>query len=422
MLMKNSNIFQKVWHLLISFGPGLFCIGYTLGTGSVTSMVKSGSDYGCQMLWVLFLSCLFSWVLMEAYGRYAVVSGDTAIHGIRTRFKFGRPLACIVAFGVILGQWSCLSGILSITSHAIGELIGMFVPGVGSSYWLTLLIAVAIICVMYFILIKGDYSFFEKFLVVLVTIMGLSFLVSMFIVLPPLSEIASGMIPVMPDSPGAKLMIAAFVGTTMAAPTCVVRPLLLKEKGWDMGDLRRQTKDSAFSALLMFVISASIMITATGVLFADGKTIDKVLDMVYVLEPVAGRFAVALFIVGLMSAGLSSIFPILMVAPLMVSDYRNGEMNTRTPYFKYITAIAAIVGLTIPVLGFNPIVSQVATQVANVFVLPLVAGLIIILVNRRDIMGDNKAGMLLNIGMSCAFVFSCIIAYTGVLALIDLVK
>ena len=417
-----KNIFKSIWKFLIAFGPGLFCIGYTMGTGSVTSMVKAGSDYGSSLLWVLFLSCLFSFVLMEAYGRYAVVTGGTAIHSIKTKLKGGRVLAVLVAVGIVLGQWSCLSGILSITSNAIGELIGLFIPGVENTYVLTLVIAVLIISIMYLMLIKGDYSFFEKFLVVLVTVMGLAFIISMFVVLPPAGEIAKGFVPSIPDASGAKLMIAAFVGTTMAAPTFVVRPLLLKKKGLTVKDVKQQTKDCLFSASLMFVISASIMITAVGVLFTEGKTVTKVLDMVYVLEPVAGRFAVALFIVGLMSAGLSSIFPILMVAPLMVSDYKAGEMNTKTPYFKYITAVAACVGLTIPVLGFNPIVAQVATQVANVFVLPLVSGLIIILVNRRSEMQNHKAGWLLNIGMVTAFIFSCVIAYTGVLSLIDLLK
>ncbi len=417
-----KNIFKSIWKFLLSFGPGLFCIGYTLGTGSVTSMVKAGSDYGSSLLWVLFLSCLFSFVLMEAYGRYAVVTGGTAIHSIKTKLKGGKVLAVLVAVGVVLGQWSCLSGILSITSNAMGELVGLFIPGVENTYILTLVIAIVIISVMYFMLIRGDYSFFEKFLVVLVTVMGLAFLISMFVVLPPVSEIAKGFVPSVPDTPGAKLMIAAFVGTTMAAPTFVVRPLLLKEKGWTKADVRRQTKDSLFSASLMFLISASIMITAVGVLFTDGKSVTKVLDMVYVLEPVAGRFAVALFIVGLMSAGLSSIFPILMVAPLMVSDYKKGEMDTKTPYFKYITAVAALVGLTIPVLGFNPILAQVATQVANVFVLPLVSGLMIILINNKKEMGAHRPGIFLNIGLAFAFLFSCIIAYNGIIALTNLLK
>jgi manganese transport protein len=40
--------------------------------------------------------------------------------------------------------------------------------------------------------------------------------------------------------------------------------------------------------------------------------------MIYTLEPIAGRMAVIIFFLGTLSAGLSSIFPILMITPLMI--------------------------------------------------------------------------------------------------------
>jgi manganese transport protein len=162
------------------------------------------------------------------------------------------------------------------------------------------------------------------------------------------------------------------------------------------------------------------MITATGALFHEGKVIQRVLDMVYTLEPVAGKFAVAIFVFGTLSAGLSSIFPILMVAPLLIADYRNGELDTNSKQFKILTAIAAVFGLIVPIIGANPIVAQIATQVANVFVLPLVIGAIIYLVNNKTEMGKHKAGVLLNIGLFSALIFSCFIAYNGIIALQEL--
>ena len=64
---------KRIRQILSAVGPGIFAIGYTIGTGSVTSMAKAGADYGLGLLWVLALSCLFSGVLMTAYGRFAVV-------------------------------------------------------------------------------------------------------------------------------------------------------------------------------------------------------------------------------------------------------------------------------------------------------------------------------------------------------------
>ena len=400
-------------------GPGIFCIGYTIGTGSVTAMIKAGSLYGMQLLWVLVISVFFSWILMEAYGRFAAVTGYTAVYGFRKLLKRGKLLAILVIVGVAAGQWSCLSGILGLTSSALFETLRLFIPSLaGKEYGIILGIAIALILILYSLLLVGRYSFFEKILIFFVSIMAGSFLLSMFIVLPETSEITGGLIPSIPV--GGQLMVAAFVGTTMAAPTFMVRPLIVKEKGWGRDSLRAQSRDAAVSATLMFIISASIMAAATGALFHEGRSVTQVLDMVYALEPVAGKFAVALFMVGAMSAGLSSVFPILMVLPLLVGDYRQGRMDTTSGTFKLLTAAAGLVGLAVPILGANPIAAQIATQVANVFVLPLVVLGIILLVNKKTLMGSHSAGWRLNAGLVSAFIFSLVISYTGLLGILSL--
>ena len=413
-----SSIFRRIWLMMLSIGPGIFCIGYTIGTGSVTSMARAGSEFGMQLLWVLSLSVFFAWVLMEAYGRYAVVTGESAIHSIRKKIKYGKPLAIIIVLGVVAAQWTALSGLLGLTANTLFELVHLFFPVIGpENYWLVLGIAIFLIISLYGMLLVGKYSFFEKILVIFVTIMGVSFIISMFIVLPPSADIIKGFIPSIPQVPGGKLMVAAFVGTTMAGPTFIVRPLLMQGKGWGKDNTREQSRDALFSAVLMFILSSAIMITATGALFYEGKVIHRVLDMVYTLEPLIGQFAVAIFVLGVMSAGLSSIFPILMVAPLLIADYREGVLDTKSKQFKVLTAIAALIGLTVPILGANPIIAQIVTQVAGVFVLPFIIAVIIVLINNQRDMGIHKAGVFLNTGLVLAFIFACFIAYTGIIAL-----
>lgn len=415
---QKFSILHKLWAILLSVGPGIFCIGYTIGTGSVTAMIKAGSMYGMQLLWVLCLSAFFSWILMDAYGRFAVVTGKTAMNAFKNHLKWGKILAVLTIAGVVMGQWSSLSGILGLTSNALYEFMRMFFPSLNeNNYWAVLAISILLIAIMYIFLLVGKYSFFEKILVVFVTLMGLSFILSMFMVLPSTEDIVKGLIPRIP--PGGNLMVAAFVGTTMAAPTFVVRPILLKEKGWCSSNLREQRKDALVSAFFLLTISATIMIAATGALFYDEKVVTNVLDMVQALEPVAGKMAVAVFMMGAMSAGISSIFPILMVLPLLISDYKSGKMETKTPTFKILAAIACLVGLIVPILGANPIVAQIATQVANVFVLPLVIGGIIVLINSKKLMGTQSANLFMNISLVTAFCFSLIISYKAVIALTD---
>ncbi|MEM7103215.1 MAG: Nramp family divalent metal transporter [Bacteroidota bacterium] len=411
---------KQLLNRLLAIGPGIFAIGYTIGTGSVTAMIVAGSTYGMQLLWVLFLSCLFSGILMEAYGRYALVSGESALYGFRKHIKFGSTMAILIIIGVTFGQWNSLIGILGITANAIFEVMALFVPAVKGYEYITILgLAVLIIGIMYALLWKGQYNVFEKVLLFFVTLMGLSFLFSVFIVMPDPKEIALGFMPSIPQVEGGRMLVAAFVGTTMAAATFLSRPLFIQGKKWTKDNLPNQRRDAIWAAVLIFFISGSIMAVAAGALFHDGIVVSKVLDMVYTLEPIAGRFAIAIFFLGTLGAGLSSIFPILMIAPLMVADYQAGKLDTTSKQFKIIAAVACVIGLTVPAFGFNPIKAQILTQVFNVFVLPLVILGIIILTNRQNIMGEHKAGLALNAGMVMALLFACIISYNGAVAIFE---
>ena len=399
---------------LSAIGPGIFAIGYTIGTGSVTSMAKAGADYGFGLFWTLVLSCLFSCVLMTAYGRFAAVTGETSLHGIVRFVPGGRWIALFVFLGIVMGQYTCLGGIMILTSGAIREAFGLSV-GVFP-------IACTIMVAMYALVTVGRYSFFEKVLAFFVFLMALTFVVSVFVTWPDAATLRRALPPLLPKDGTSLMMLAAFVGTTMAAPTFVTRPLLVREKGWSVADLATERRDAIVSATLMFVISGSIVAVATGALFAHGRGIERILDMAATLEPVAGRFAVAFFMVGTLAAGLSSVFPIMMVAPLLIGDWRNGRMETRTPLFRIICLVAALWGLVVPALGSNPVTVTVAAQIANVFVLPLTVGVILWLVNRESVMGAYRARGVMNALLAAALVFSIAVTVAGVKALVAVIR
>lgn len=419
-MSEHPNLLSKISTALRNLGPAFMAIGYTIGTGSVTSMVVSGNRFGMDLLWVLLLSCFFSWVLMEAYGRYALVTNETALYGIRKHIKFGNAIAILIIVGVSIGQWNSLIGILGISANAIYEVFANYFPVlVQYSYATILVIGIVVLSLMYLILLQGKYSSLEKVLIFFVSIMGLSFIISLFFVSPEADVVVKGLIPNIPDVPGGKMLVAAFVGTTMAAATFLSRPLFLQGKGWNINNLKDQSKDAKIAAIMIFVISASIMAISAAALAGEETTIVKVIDMVNILEPLLGKFAVTIFLFGILGAGLSSVFPILLITPILIADYQSGQLDLKSKQFRIITGIACLVGLTVPIFGANPINAQILSQVFNVFILPLVVLSIIVLLNRTSLMGKHKASTLLNIGMGLALIFSCVISYTGVVAIID---
>ena len=414
------SFLKKIIALIIGFGPGIFAIGYTIGTGSVTSMIVAGSTYGMQLLWVLLLSCIFSGVLMYAYGKYALVTGGTALHGFKNHISGGKIIAILIIIGVTFGQWNSLIGILGISSNIIYEILAIYFPSMESSrYIIVLVISIIVIATMYSLLLVGKYSFFEKILVIFVTIMAFSFIFSLLFVQPLPIDVIKGLVPSIPEVKGGKMMVAAFVGTTMAAATFLSRPLFVQGKGWSIKDLTHQKNDAIVAATLVFVISGTIMAVACGALYYAGKPVIHVLDMVGTLEPVAGKFALTLFFFGTLSAGLSSIFPCMLIAPLLLADYQSGKLDMNSKQFRIITAIASVLALTVPIFGANAIEIQILSQVFNVFVLPLVIVGIMILINNKKLMQGYKTSMFLNIGLAAALFFACVISYNGIVALID---
>lgn len=416
----DQSFVKKLLALILAFGPGIFAIGYTIGTGSVTSMIVAGSTYGMELLWVLMLSCVFSGLLIYVYGNYALLTGETALYAFKKHLRGGKAIAILIILGVTFGQWNSLMGILGITANIIFEILALNFPELrGLEYQAVLAIAVGIIIIMYGLLLIGQYTFFEKVLVIFVSIMGLSFLISLFMVYPLPVDVLKGMVPSVPQVPGGKMMVAAFVGTTMAAATFLSRPLFVKGKGWTLTDLKHQKRDAISAAVLVFIISASIMAVACGALFYEGEPVTKVLDMVGVLEPIAGKFALTLFVFGTLSAGLSSIFPCLLIAPILLADFQSGTLDTNSRQFRIITAIACVFALIVPVFGANPIEMQILSQVFNVFVLPLVILGIILLINNKRLMQGQPTHVLVNAGLVAALFFSVMISYNGVMALID---
>ena len=198
-------------------------------------MAKAGADYGLGLLWVLALSCMFSGVLMEGYGRMAAVTGETALLAMRKHLPCGKVLAWLVFVGVVMGQYTCLGGILTLASGAVAEMSGGAIPPFA--------IACAISAVMYAVLMIGRYSVFEKVLAFFVGVMALTFFASVFVTLPDAATLARAARPTLPEDGASLLMLAAFVGTTMAAPTFVTRPLLIREKGLTAADVGRQRID-----------------------------------------------------------------------------------------------------------------------------------------------------------------------------------
>ncbi|WP_372935422.1 Nramp family divalent metal transporter [Mariniphaga sediminis] len=398
-----SKIYKKAAIALAAVGPGLFLIGYNIGTGSVTTMAKTGAEHGMELFWALVLSCIFTFILMVAYGKVTLVTGKTALTNIKNEFQHGWILALYILIALIIGELLALMGVMGIVADLVQEAIRLLFNDLHiSRFWIILVLAVA----LYFLLWFGQYKTFEKVLTVFVIFMGLSFVVVFFMVSPDFSIIAKGLVPGIPDTPGAFGLVAAIAGTTCSAAVFVMRSTVVAEKGWGIKNLKEEKKDAAVSASMMLFLSGVIMAVAAGTLHVMGMKLENTVEMIHLFEPIGGDIAAFVLILGIVGAGLSTIFPIVLIAPWLISDYTGKPRNIHSTQSRMLILFAMLFAFGSVFLEQRPPALMVFSQAFQAIILPAVAIPILLLINRKKLMGNNKAGLRENIGILAVVLFS----------------
>jgi len=413
--MKNP-LLKKILIGLSAIGPGLFLIGYNIGTGSVTTMAKAGAEHGMALTWALVLSCIFTYILMVAYGKSTLVTGKTALFNIRNNFSFGKPLAIYILLALIIGELLALMGIFGIVSDLLKIGSQLIFGGEGfSTLWITVILVIGLYLLLWF----GHYRTFEKFLVYLVILMALSFIVVFFMVKPDFRSIMTGLVPCIPDQPGSFQLIAAMAGTTCSAAVFIMRSTVVAEKGWNISNLKEEKRDSAVSSSMMFFLSFVIMAVSAGTLHVMGLKLNDTVDMISLFEPIGGRVAAFILILGITGAGISTIFPIILIAPWLISDYTGKERNIKSPMYRILGLIGILFGFGMQVIKTTPPLLMIGSQAFQALILPAVAIPIIILINRKSFMKEHTANLKMNIGLVCVIIFSLVTSY---FAIIDFIK
>jgi len=408
--MAKSRV-KKILIGLSAIGPGLFLIGYNIGTGSVITMAKAGAEHGMTLLWTLALSCIFTYILMVAYGKTTLVTGHTALYNIKKQFKIGIPLAIYILIALVIGELLALMGIMGIVSDLLQEGSRLIWGGSGfSTFWITTVIAV----LLYALLWNGQYKFFEKILIFFVIMMGLSFIMVLFLVKPSLPELTKGLIPRIPNTPGSLRLIAAMAGTTCSAAVFIMRSTVVAEKGWTINNLKDEKRDAKVSAAMMFALSAIIMAVSAGTLHVMGLKLNDTVEMIQLFEPIGGKVAAFILITGISAAGISTIFPIVLIAPWLICDYTGRERNIRSPLFRILGLIGILFSFGMQFMNHRPPAMMIFSQAFQAVILPAVAIPVFILINNKNIMKEDAAGRKMNIGLIAVILFSLSTAYFAV--------
>jgi Mn2+/Fe2+ NRAMP family transporter len=235
---------------------------------------------------------------------------------------------------------------------------------------------------------------------------------------PDVKEILVGLAPRIPHQQGSLGLIAAMAGTTCSAALFVVRSIVVSEKGWTVADLKNEKRDAFVSSLMMLFLSAIIMAVAAGTLHLMGLKLNTTIELVKLFEPLGSNVASIILILGILGAALSTVFPIILIAPWLICDYTQRPKDMKAASFRIPALASLIIGSAFLFIDRNPPFVMIFSQAFQALILPAVTLPILILINKRTLMGQHMATPAMNIGLVCVLLFGLLTSYFAIAELL----
>ncbi len=189
-----------------AIGPAVVITGSFIGPGTITTATRTGADFGYDLLWTILFAIVATIVLQEMAARLGVVTRQGLSEAISKTFENNalKNLArCLVGVAIPLGCIAYMGGDLTGSAARLSTLTGVSTQIFGP------LVGITILVLFNF----GPFALIEKLLMVLVATMAVVFLVAVFAVGPNWSDVASGLIPSIPD--GSMFLVLGLIGTTI---------------------------------------------------------------------------------------------------------------------------------------------------------------------------------------------------------------
>lgn len=338
----------------------------------------AGARFGYVLIYALVFATVTTIILQEMTGRLALGSGDDLAQALRgfTRKTLTRTVFIILTLSSITFGCAAYEA-----GNIIGGSLGLeMVTSISKKYWVVLISLLAIL-----ILSRKKYKLVEKFLIILVFFMSLSFLTTLILVKPDIASIFKGMIPSFPQN--SLYLLLALVGTTVVPYNLFLHSSAVKQKWSHPSRLSQVKKDLVLSICLGGVISVSIVVTSAVAFYESGISLESGAQLAQQLKPLFGPLTNLLFGFGFFAAGLSSALTAPYAAAFASSGILGWKGEHEAKGFRGVWLGVILIGMVVSLLNFSPLGVIVFAQVANGIILPVASIFLLIVLNNKKKMG-----------------------------------
>jgi len=416
-----------------SVGPALITACVVFGPGSLLISSNVGANHGYELLWLLVLTGVLMGTYVTMGARIGVVGGATPCTLVAGRL--GRPIAAVIGINLCLictaFQFSNNLAVATVADAlGVARLFGN--PDEMTRHARSLINSGVLLVFNAAIIVftlKQVYRTLERIMKVMVAVVLICFLVNLFIVRPDVLAILKGLIPRLPeglltgDKTGSiyssypMVLVASLLGTTFSVAAALYQGNLVREKGWTVRDYDRGIGDSIAGVAVLTGISAIIMMTSATVL--RGQPANDISVLATQLRPLLGTTTHVLFCVGLLAVAMNPFVINAMIGGSILADGvgKPAKLSDRWSrrftvvvllvaklsdrWSRRFTVVVLLVGMAVAMIVLHTPIKKIDAiifgQALTVIGNPLMAVTILWLANRKDVMGERRNTLVLNI-------------------------
>jgi manganese transport protein len=380
---------------LLFIGPGVIVSIAYVDPGNFATNIQAGSKYGYTLLWVVVLANLIAMLFQALSAKLGIVSGRNLAELCREYFP--RP--------VVYAMW-IVSEVAAMATD-LAEFLGGAI-GLSLLFHISLpagMVATAI--VTYAILTVDRYGFRATEYVIgsLVAIIGLCYLVEMFIA--PVAWRSVALHSVIPEMPGAAAVTISvgIIGATVMPHAIYLHSALMQERFAARNDHERgkllvfSNREVIFALTLAGLVNMAMVMMASSAFHQGHRDVGEIQTAYHTLSPLLGMAAASVFLASLIASGTSS----SVVGTMAGQVIMQGFAGFRIPVWirRAVTVIPAFV---VVAMGYNATQSLVISQVVLSIALPFPMIALAMFTHRREIMGEFANNQLVNLAAWAATV------------------
>jgi Mn2+/Fe2+ NRAMP family transporter len=395
---KSHHWRRRIALFLAVVGPGLITSNVDNDAGGITTYSVTGAQLGYALLWTMIPITIALYVSEEMCARMGVVTGKGLSDLIREEFGFRSTFFVMIAgLAVDLGNT---------VAEFAGVAASMQIFGV--SKYISVPIAAIIVWGM---VVKGTYRQVEK-IFLFACVFYVSYVASALLAKPDWLQAAKQtFIPEIHMNAAYLLVLTALIGTSVAPWQFFYLQASYVEKRVGPREYKHARMDVLVGSITCMAIVFFIIVSTAATLHASGHTnITDAADAAKALVPLAGRWAGGLFAFGLLNASLfaASILPLstahVICEGLGFEAGIDRKVGDAKIFYGLYTALIVLGGGIILIPKAPLLKILVLSQVANGVWLPFVLVLILLLINRKDLMGEHVNTRVFNV---VAWIISC---------------